>query len=346
MTSLANTELFSAVASDVNAEKKNIFRTQHNRENPYTLISNKVLRDERIRHSDRGILCQLLSWSDAHRLCIQALVKKSIEGRDAIRNSIDRLIKSGYIIMNRIKSNNGQFDTVSYKIFEEPQGVVKAELDLSGIVEEDNSWMQLELFGDQEGNLVVNQYTNNGEVESVNQTTDGLSENGKPDTNNNYEIRNTNSSNKQNEEIPIKDGKVNKAELLNRFKLDFNDPILKAKIGMAGLSTFLISQDQLDQFLIDFNQQHFNYSNISHTKRIFNFVAYLVRMKSNPHFYKMHITRMKALGFQMEVPNKSKNSVKQAQMQRQQRNVNPFDVVVPNEPVFISAEYLKSLEDF
>ncbi|WP_151812508.1 hypothetical protein [Acinetobacter bereziniae] len=346
MTSLANTSLFCAVSSDTHAEKKNIFRAQHNKENPYTLISNKVLRDERIRHSDRGILCQLLSWSDSHRLCIQALVKKSIEGRDAIRNSIDRLIKSGYIIMNRIKNNNGQFDTVTYKIFEEPQGVVKAELDLTGIVEEESNWMQLELFSDEEGNVVINQSNNDSKTKNVNCATSGLSEDGKHDTNNNYVERNTYINNKQNDEIPIVDGKVNKAELLNRFRLDFNDPILKAKIGMAGLSTFLVSQEQLDHFLIDFNQQHYNYSNISNTKRIYNFVAYLVRMKSNPHFYKTHIIRMQALGFYSKNSNDHKKILKQNKVKKQQRNINPFDVVIQKEPVSLRQEYLNSLEDF
>lgn len=355
MTSLANTELFHSVILDAKSEhKKNIIRSQHNRENPYTLISNKVLRDTSIRHSDRGILCQLLSWSDAHRLCIEALVKRSIEGRDAIRSCIDRLIKSGYITMKRIKNGSGQFDTVSYTIFEEPQGVPKVEIDLSGIVEEDGGWSQLELFSDTEGNIVSHSSNavKSENSESVNQTTDGLSVYGKPDTNNNYDLRNTkNNNNSDADEIPLNNGKVDKGALLKRFSLQINDPQLKAKIGIAGLSTFLVNQEQLDHFLIDFNQQHHTYGHLNDSKRLHNFVAYLVRMKSTPHFYKMHVTRMKALGVHLTLPKyNSKKSEgenqKQARIENQQTGCNPFEVVQSIEPVVMTQEYLASLEGF
>lgn len=354
MTSLANTALFSEVLSNPKSEQyKNIFRAEHSRENPYTLISNRLLRDTSIRHNDRGILCQLLSWSDMHRLCIEALVKKSVEGRDAVRSSIDRLIKSGYIIMNRIKNGIGQFDTVTYTIFEVPQGAPKAELDLSGIVEDDGGWSQLELFNDGEGNIVCQ--SNNAvkveEVKSVNQSTDGLSVYGKADTNNNYNKINTKISNNSDAEItPLKDGKVDQGALLKRFSLKIDDPHLKAKIGMAGLSTFLTNQEQLDRFLIDFNQQHNTYGHLNHSKRIHNFVGYLVNMKSKPHFYKMHVTRMKALGLNLSMPDYSKkpqgSNQKQTRMEQQRSGCNPFEVVQQTEPVVITNDYLASLEGF
>lgn len=355
MTSLANTALFDAVLSDVKSKQlRNIVRAQHNRENPYTLISNKVLRDTTIRHNDRGILCQLLSWSDAHRLCIEALVKKSVEGRDAIRSSIDRLIKSGYIIKNTIKNGKGQYDTVTYTIFEEPQGVPKSEINLDGIVEDESDWSQLELFSDSEGNVM--RQVESGEIdqfmESVNQSTDGFTVNGKADTNNNYDSRNTiNNNNSVADEIALKDGKVDKGSLLRRFSLSIDNPQLRAKIGIAGLSTFLTSQDQLDHFLIDFNQQHETYAHLNDSKRLHNFVAYLVRMKTTPHFYKMHVTRMKALGIHLTLPdykgNKSNaNTGKQERIRQQQVGCNPFEVVQQSEPVVLSEAYLASLKGF
>ena len=355
MTSLANSTLFETVISDANnLQKKYIFRAEHNRENPYTLISNKVLRDTTIRHNDRGILCQLLSWSDAHRLCIEALVKRSVEGRDAIRSSIDRLIKSGYIVMNRIKNGKGQYDTVTYTIFEEPQGKPKAEVDLSGIVEDDGGWSQLELFNDVEGNIVSQTKTavSNQNTEIEKQTTNGFSVSGKADTNNNYDSRNTkNYNNSATDEIPLNNGKVDKSALLKRFSLKIDNPQLRAKIGIAGLSSFLTNQEQLDNFLIDFNQQHHTYAHLNDSKRLHNFVAYLVRMKSTPYFHKMHAVRMKALGFNVTIPDykKSKDNTyveKQIRIQQQQTGCNPFDVVEPSEPVVLSEEYLASLEGF
>lgn len=289
---------------------KNIFRTSHSKENPYTLITNKLLRDTTIRHSDRGLMAQLLSWSDYHNLCIKALVKRSVEGRDAIRAMIDRLITAGYIKMNQIKSNDGRFDRVVYQIYEESTGVVVSELDLDGIVDDQEN-LQMDLF--------ISEIS-----ENVNQSENGKPENGKGEPNNNYLLRNTSlNNNMQNPEPENEEKKETKETLLNKWKVDIEDPMLKARLGMAGLSTFVTTQEDLNRFLIDFNQQHEKYKHLNETQRLKNFTAYLVRIKYTPVEYMKHLARLRALGFNVQMPKKQ---VKEnPKVLAKQHAVNPFE---------------------
>lgn len=355
MTSLASADIFNAVLSSSTPEKeKNIFRASHDRQNPYTLVTNKLLRDTTIKHSDRGLMCQLLSWSDHHRLCIQAVVKKSVEGRDAIRGMIDRLITAGYIRMIQSKSSNGQFDTVTYQIYEQSLGVVVADLDLDGIAGDVQSSPQMDLFGFDglDENAV--------KIESVNSTADGKAVSGKCDTNNNYVPRNTIlSSNKANETMienssnqNNQDQQLDQGTLLRKWHLQLDNPQLQYKLVTSGLSTFLVSQDQLNRFLIDFNQQHEKYKHLPEHKRLHNFIVYLNRLKYTKQEYAKHIARLRALGVDIPMPVTKTASAKQKDLnqriQRQQSGCNPFPVNAGvSEPIQPADEnYLKSLEGF
>lgn len=351
MTSIANAAIFSEMVSSREREKtKNIFRAQHDRENPYTLITNKLLRDTTIKHSDRGLMCQLLSWSDFHNLCIQAVVKKSLEGRDAIRGMIDRLIQAGYIRMVQKKNGNGQFDTTTYQIFEQSTGQIVADLDLSGIVENSDAECsaQLNLFDEFEEVRAVENADN---FESVTLSADGFSVNGKHDTNNNYDSRNTeNNSNKGKSLIEILEGetKKTKADLLKAWFLEIKDPMLQANIQRAGLGTYLTTQDQLERHLIDFNQQHEKYKHLSHTQRLKNFTVYLLKVKNTRAEYVKHVLRLNALGIQMPMPTyptKPKKTKASERIQLQQTGCNPFPYQ-QQEPVEVSADFQASIEGF
>lgn len=348
MTSIANAAIFLEMAGQCERVKqKNIYRAEHDKENPYTLITNKLLRDTTIKHSDRGLMCQLLSWSDFHNLCIQAVVKKSIEGRDAIRGMIDRLIDAGYIRMVQKKMSNGQFDTMTYQIFEQSTGCVVADLDLSGIVENlDIEYSpQLDLFGDMQIDKVMNDVSSG----NINHAVDGFSISGKHDTNNNYDLRNTESnSNKGKLLNEILEGKAEKtkAELLRTWYKDIKDPMLQANIQRAGLGAFLTTQDQLDSYLIDFNQQHEKYKHVNDTQRLKNFAVYLLGIKSSRQGHMKHVLRMNALGFQMEIPTYPKKAKQgKERLQEQQTGCNPFPVQ-KQASIQMSAEYQASIEGF
>lgn len=305
-------------------KEKTIYRTQHSRENPYTLITNKLLRDTSIRHSDRGLMAQLLSWSDFHHLCIKALVKRSVEGRDAIRGMLDRLILAGYIRTQQTKSSDGRFDRVVYQIYEESTGVVVADLDMDGIVENEDDFnhAQLDLFTCE---IVIM----DTKTESVNQPADGKAVNGEPEPNNNYVLRNTIFNNNPQDSLPseIQDEVIEtKESLLNKWKLDLNDSQVKARLGMAGLLGFIADQETLNRFLIDFNQQHGKYK-LTDSQRLKNFAAYLVRVKHTPVEYKKHFARLRALGLDLPMPQtgRKQSNARTEQIQSKQNGVNPFE---------------------
>ena len=330
MTSLAVGGLFNESSEEYCG--KNIIRALHNRENPYTLLSNKLLRDTTIRHSDRGLMAQLLSWSDHHHLCIKALVKKSVEGRDAIRGMIDRLIQAGYIRMMQHKSEDGRFDKVVYQIFEESTGAVVADLDLQGIVDDqdDLQHAQLDLFACEiemfdQNDTPGKKAENMSSSESVKQSAVGKPGSGKPEPNNNYDLRNTNFNNMPGHVVEVE----TKESLLNKWPLQINDPLVVARLGMAGLQTFITKQDDLDRYLIDFNQQHAKYAHLSHSQRLKNFTAYLVRIKHTPAEYAKHLARLRALGFDVQMPSRKPKALDN---RLQNQNVNPFDVA-PEAPV-------------
>lgn len=342
MTSLAVNSVLSQTLFDGSFERtKNIFRTSHDRNNPYTLITNKLLRDQTIKHSDRGLMCQLLSWSDYHHLCIQAVVKRSVEGRDAIRGMIDRLITAGYIRMVQLKAANGQFDKVVYQIFEESTGHVVADIDLSGIVEDspvENS-PQLDLFNNEECHAVM---TKN---ENVNQTANGKTAVGKSQPNNNYPSINTKFSSSKEPEKSLNQPE-DQGTLLRKWYLDISDHLLQTRLHIAGLNTFIVSQEQLNRFLIDFNQQYEKYSHLNHTQRLKNFTSYLVRVKHTPSEYNKHLARLRAIGVHIEMPIKQKREqpYKKQVIERHQVACNPFDVV-KQDPVVVNAERLQSMQD-
>lgn len=337
MTSLQTGSIFEKILSESSSErKKNIFRAPHDKTNPYTLISNRMLRDKNLRHSERGLLCQILSWTDYHFLCINALVKNSREGRDAIRAMIDRLIIAGYIRMFQIKDEQGQFGKVVYQVYEHSTGEVLAELDMAGIQgdESPSESPQLE--------LQINELMEESgmKTESVNQAADGKSVSGKHDTKNNCNERNTNLNSNNGGLAENKSSEAGRIELLKRWHIKIDDPEFQSRLCMAGMQTFIVSQEQLDNFLIDFNQGHYKYGQIRNSQRIKNFVVYLIGLKNTPAQYAKHVARLRALGVYLALPEKRKTA---AQPVRQQ-NCNPFSVV-HEAPEQVSADLMKSFED-
>lgn len=344
MTSIANASIFEEmVCTPERVKEKNIYRAPHDRENPYTLITNKLLRDTTIKHSDRGLMCQLLSWSDFHNLCIQAVVKKSVEGRDAIRGMIDRLITAGYIRMIQTKDSQGQFDKVTYQIFEQSTGAVVADLDLAGMLNntEFEQSPQLDLFC-----VDVDNVENDMKNENMNQPATGFSVSGKAETNNNYDSRNTNLSNNGQSENSGNQ-KENIAEILNKWPLQIEDNDFRSRASMAGIYHRLQNQEQLNRYLIDFNQQHEKYKHLNHTQRVKNFVVYLVQVFGTVKEHNKHVARMKALGFAISFASSANPSKKQNQrIQNHQTGCNPFEVQEPQTPIVLSEAFQAEIEGF
>lgn len=73
-----------------------VVRARHDRENPFTRISNVALRDSRLSFRARGILAYVLSHKDGWRHTARTLTPKGREGRDACLRALDELETLGY----------------------------------------------------------------------------------------------------------------------------------------------------------------------------------------------------------------------------------------------------------
>lgn len=97
---------------------KTIMRFEKGTENPYTMISNSVLRDKKLSWKARGILAYLLSLPDDWQIYESELIKHATDGRDSLRSGIKELEGRGYLLKERIRDENGRLQENKYTIFD------------------------------------------------------------------------------------------------------------------------------------------------------------------------------------------------------------------------------------
>ena len=92
-------------------------------ESNFSVISNSVIRDNRLSYRARGVLLEILSRPDNWRVSGDSLARSGKEGRDAILTALKELRDCGYIrtVTNRLP--NGTFETINY-VYDSPQDVV------------------------------------------------------------------------------------------------------------------------------------------------------------------------------------------------------------------------------
>jgi len=90
------------------------------KESNFTIVSNKVLRDERLSYRARGILLDILSRPDNWRVSAEALARSGKEGRDAILKGLNELRDCGYIVTVKSQDESGKFTTDNY-VYDLPQ---------------------------------------------------------------------------------------------------------------------------------------------------------------------------------------------------------------------------------
>lgn len=86
----------------------------------FTILSNEILRDNRLSFRARGILVSILSRPDNWRTNAESLANESIEGRGAILTALKELETIGYL--ERTKHQNAQGHWISDSlIFDTPK---------------------------------------------------------------------------------------------------------------------------------------------------------------------------------------------------------------------------------
>lgn len=99
--------------------KFTIQRGKHDRENPFVMISKKLLRDISISPRSKGALCYLLSLPDNWKTHPTQVAKALGIGRDQMHSILDELLKNGYATKVKSKVEKGRFSNIIYEFFEE-----------------------------------------------------------------------------------------------------------------------------------------------------------------------------------------------------------------------------------
>lgn len=97
-----------------------ILRKMTNRD--FTVVSNRILRDQELSLTDRGLLITLLSFPDDWEFSVRGLVQILPDGKSCVRASVLRLEEKGYIIRRgQVRNKKGQLDYGVWEIYDEPQ---------------------------------------------------------------------------------------------------------------------------------------------------------------------------------------------------------------------------------
>jgi hypothetical protein len=86
----------------------------------FTILSNEILRDDRLSFRARGILASVLSRPDNWRTNADSLANESIEGRGAILTALKELEKLGYLERTKYQNELGHWVSDSL-IYDQPK---------------------------------------------------------------------------------------------------------------------------------------------------------------------------------------------------------------------------------
>lgn len=97
-----------------------VFRVKKN--NNYTVMANYHLRDKELSFKAKGLLSYMLSLPEDWDYSLNGLASVSKEGIKVMKNIISELKGHGYLKINKIRKENGQYQ-YEYLIREIPEGI-------------------------------------------------------------------------------------------------------------------------------------------------------------------------------------------------------------------------------
>ncbi len=98
-----------------------IMRFRKGKKNPYFLVHNSTISDNRLSNKAKGLLCYIFSKPDNWYVSYQDLVSSSTDGIKSIRATIKELINAGYLKRSQLRNDNGQFGYYDLTVYEKPQ---------------------------------------------------------------------------------------------------------------------------------------------------------------------------------------------------------------------------------
>lgn len=96
-----------------------IIRSNHNKNNPYTMIINKTILDDRLSDSARGLLSRMLARPDDWQFYTDVLSKECKNKETSVRSSLKELQKFGYVKVNKPRSEKGKFAISNFYVYED-----------------------------------------------------------------------------------------------------------------------------------------------------------------------------------------------------------------------------------
>jgi hypothetical protein len=97
-----------------------IFRTIHNKDNPYLVINTTIATDTRLSFKAKGIWLYAFSRPDDWEFNIEDLINRSQEGRDAIRTGLKELSDCGYLKRTQSRNADGKMAEAKWEFYEIP----------------------------------------------------------------------------------------------------------------------------------------------------------------------------------------------------------------------------------
>ena len=97
-----------------------VFRVERNKN--YTIMANYHLRDKELSFKAKGLLSYMLSLHEDWNYSLNGLASVSKEGIKAIKNIVSELKERGYLKINKIRKENGQYQ-YEYLIREIPDEI-------------------------------------------------------------------------------------------------------------------------------------------------------------------------------------------------------------------------------
>lgn len=91
----------------------------------FTIVYNACFKDNTISMQAMGLFAYLMTLPNDWEIHKEELVSHFSNGRDAVFKAFDELVEKGYIVVEEIKGDKGQFGKKVYKVYEVSQGETK-----------------------------------------------------------------------------------------------------------------------------------------------------------------------------------------------------------------------------
>lgn len=101
-------------------DRTTIIRVQK-RENPYVMLDKEFLSNEELSWKAKGLLAYLLSKPDDWQIAEADLIRRSKDGRDAVRAGLRELEASGYLARRQVREPGGKFARTECVVYERPK---------------------------------------------------------------------------------------------------------------------------------------------------------------------------------------------------------------------------------